>query len=49
MEGEVTLYFTRHGRSNPLCVLGKGEVCGLEELVNQKPYCHTVICTSDHA
>ena len=39
----------KEGKSRPFCVLGKSEVCGIEELIDNRPFEYTAICTSDSA
>lgn len=40
---------TKEGKSRAFCVLGKSEVCGIEEIIEDRPFEYTVICTSDSA
>jgi CRP-like cAMP-binding protein len=47
LDGEITLNITKEGKCRPFCVLGKSEVCGIEEIIEERPFEYTAICTSD--
>ena len=49
MDGEVTLNINKEGRPKAFCVLGKGEVFGIEEIIEDKAYEYTASVTSDYA
>lgn len=49
MEGELALNISKEGKSKAFCVLGKGEVCGVEEIIEDKAYEYTASVTSDYA
>lgn len=49
MDGEMTLHISKEGKSKAFCVLGKGEVCGIEEIIEDKAYEYTASVTSDYA